>query len=244
MKVDLFIKTYKKDFKWLEYCFRSIKKFAKNYNELIIVVPLDEQEEFDLAAFDFPERTRVEFIKEEGNGYLWQQYIKMIAHTFSDADYIKYLDSDCIFTKEFDAHSLIYDGRPEILYRYYLDKDGKNQVDGASCWQEPTSKFLNQYIDKEFMCRHIFCYHRSTLENIEKWCIKTHNKTLKSYIMNSGSFSEFNTIGAWCHLYEQHNYNFVDTNNGWIYVEPQVHQFWSYSGLTEEEKNKIEIILN
>ena len=35
--VDIFIKTYHKDFIWLEYCIKSIKKFCKGFRDVVIV---------------------------------------------------------------------------------------------------------------------------------------------------------------------------------------------------------------
>lgn len=240
IKVDIFIKTYRNDFRWLIYCFKSINKFATNYNKVIVVMPEEDKDLFNSFGFDFPEKMKVFYVKEKGNPYLFQQIVKMSAHKYSKADYIKYLDSDCILNKPFDAHSLIYDGKPEILYRSYLDDFGKNQVDGAICWQLPTSKFLGQRVASEYMCRHIFCYHRTTLSSLEHWLKETRQTTLEEYILSQESFSEFNAIGAWSQIHEPEKYVFVDTNKGWTYVDPQVEQIWSYAKVDGDEGSKKE----
>ena len=37
--IDIFYKSYAKDFEWLYYSLRSIKKYLTGYNKIIIVIP-------------------------------------------------------------------------------------------------------------------------------------------------------------------------------------------------------------
>lgn len=230
MKVDLFVKTWSGDFQWLYYCLESVKKFATNYNELIIIVPEHEKQKFADMNYVLPERTQIFYVKEEGHGYLFQMYIKMQAHKYSNADYIKYLDSDCIFNKPFDAHSLIYDGKPEMLMTKYLDEAGNNKLGHGICWKAPTEETLRQKVDYEFMRRHIICYHRQTLVDFEEWFVHD----LKQWVAFRNfdqSFSEFNVLGAFAYIYQNDKYKFVDTDKDWIYVDQQVNQYFSHGGI-------------
>jgi hypothetical protein len=230
MTVDLFIKTWSGDFPWLYYCLASIRKFATNYNKVIIIVPEHEKQKFADQKYVLPERTEVFYVKEEGHGYLFQMYIKMQAHKYSSADYIKYLDSDCILNKPFDAHSLIYDGKPEVLMTKYYDEDGNNKLGHGICWKFPTEETLRQPVDYEFMRRHIICYHRQTLIDFEEWFIHD----LKEWVAFRNfdrSFSEFNVLGAFAYIHQNNMYKFVDTDKDWVYADQQVNQYFSHGGI-------------
>jgi glycosyltransferase involved in cell wall biosynthesis len=229
MKVDIFIKSYKNDFKWLKYSLQSLAKYVTGYNEIIIIIPEGERH---LINFPLPERTFVHTIEERGNGYLFQQYAKMIAHHYCSGDYVMYLDSDCIFHSPVNIEDLIKDGKPQILMTNYKELEG-------SPWQKPTAEFLGKVPEFEFMRRHCFIYHRQTLANLEKWF----KKDLKEYILSrpGGTFSEFNVIGFFAYLFERDRYNFIDTKD-WAYVPAIVNQYHSYTQFEEKEQEIIGLI--
>jgi glycosyltransferase involved in cell wall biosynthesis len=225
MPVDIFIKSYREDFKWLELCLKSIKKYVTGYNEIIILIP--EGDNFTPTT----ERTFVHKIKEEGNGYLFQQYCKMIAHNYSGADYIMYVDSDCIFHSPVNVKDLIVDGKPQILMTSY--KELGNLVP----WQKPTADFIGQVPEFEFMRRHCFIYHKKTLSNLLHWF----KGDLKKYVLSRTEFSEFNAIGFYAYLFERDKYNFIDTKD-WTYTPAIVNQYHSYTEY-EAKVNEIKKII-
>lgn len=236
MKCDIFYKSYAKDFKWLVYSLRSISKFVTGYNDLHIVVPEWDRIAFHSLVSNNAELFRMRGIKvhytlDYGNGYLYQQFIKMSAHKYCNADYILYADSDCIFDKPTDVRTLIKDGKPEILYTDY------SKVGDAICWKECTDKFMNEPQQYEFMRRLPLVYYRSTIETIYNLV-----PNLEQMIMDSGRFSEFNALGAWAFRHEPDKYSFINTDN-WTYSPPISRQFWSHSGLNGNDMIEINKIL-
>lgn len=229
MTIDIFYKSYSKDFKLLHYSLKSIAKFITGYNNIILLIPEKDKHEFDTR--DLPERTLIHYVNEYGNGYLFQQLCKMYAHKYSQADYILYADSDCIFDRPTDLQTLIYDGKPEILYTDY------SKVGDAICWQAPTERFIGEAQQFEFMRRLPLIYHRTTLESIDGLY---HN--LEQIIMNADRFSEFNAMGAYAYKHEDYKYKFTNTDN-WTYTDPISIQLWSHakkngSQLEQAEYNK------
>lgn len=227
--IDIFYKSYHKDFKWLYYSLKSIKKYVTGYNNIHIVIPVADINIFD--HHNLPDRTIVHYSADYGNGYLYQQFIKMSAHKYCDADFILYADSDCIFDKHTDLRTLVKGGKPEILYTDY------SKVGDALCWKECTDKWMNEPQQYEFMRRLPLVYHRSTIETIFNLV-----PDLERIIMTSGRWSEFNALGAWAFRHEQDKYNFVNTDN-WTYSPPISRQFWSHSGLTADDLHEINTIL-
>ena len=197
--IDIFYKSYSKDFKWLYYSLDSVKKFISGYRKIHIVIPSKEQNLFDrskLADLNY----ELHLVDEVGDGYLYQQFIKLTAFEYSDADFIYFVDSDCVFYKTTNLEDLLEDNKPEILYTDYKD------VGDAICWKQPTEKYLGVKVQYEFMRRLPFFYRRDTLIRVAQL-----NKHLQQYILSQDQFSEFNVLGQYQFLNEKDNYRFVNT---------------------------------
>lgn len=213
MTVDIFFKSYKKDFWLLHYSLLSITKNVTGYSNIIILIPEDEKHDFDTRIL--PERTLIHYVAEYGDGYLFQQWCKINAASYSNADFILFADSDCIFDHPIDLQTFL--PVPEILYTPY------EQLPDAIIWKKPTEKILGEPVLYEFMRRNTLIYHRSTLVNLNNW-----NNDLKGIIMHSQKFSEFNLMGAYAWTFERDKYNFVNTDD-WQYVPPKAIQVWSHA---------------
>jgi len=211
---DIFIKSYKPDFWLLTLSLETIKRNVTGYNKIILLIPEKDKHDFDTRSL--PERTEIYYVEEKIPGWLWQQVCKMNAHKYSNADYIMFSDSDCFFTYPVNIQDCIKDDKPEILYTSWQD------VGDAIVWREPTEKFLREPVEWETMRRNQQVYHRSTLENIEKF-----EPSRERIIMGSSKFSEFNTMSSFCQKFEQDKYTFTNTAE-WTYVEPLAIQVWSH----------------
>ena len=224
--VDIFYKSYRKDFKLLKYSLESIKKNVEGYNNIIILIPERDRELFDTR--DMPERTLIHYVDEYGNGYLFQQWCKVSAYNYSSSEYILFADSDCIFDHKINVNDYIIEGKPEILHTDY------SKVGDAICWREPTERFIKQPLQFEFMRRNCLIYHRTTLVALSKFDSKLEDK-----IMISNRFSEFNAIGAFAYVYENDKYRFTNTDE-WQYVRPLAIQLWSWCESGNDEVHKYE----
>lgn len=213
--IDIFIKSYHKDFQWLKYCLMSIKKNVTGYNNVILLIPEKGKDLFDTR--DLPERTLIHYVDEYGAGWLYQQWCKINAPAYSFAEFILFADSDCFFDHKIDLQDFV--PKPEILYTEW------DKVGDAICWKECTEKYIKT--PYEFMRRNCMIYHRQTLLNLVAYF-----PGLERRIMHSERFSEFNLMGSYAFQFEPENYNFVNTDN-WTYVEPKAVQFWSHA--TKEE---------
>lgn len=213
--IDIFYKSYSKDFKLLNYSLQSITKNVTGYNNIVILIPEKERHLFDTR--NLPERTLIHYVNEYGNGYLFQQVCKLKAFNYSSADYILFSDSDCIFDHPINLQDYISDGKPEILYTDW------SKVGDAKCWKQPTEIIMNEPVLWEFMRRNCLIYHRSTLVNISQW-----QPNLEHIIMGSNSFSEFNLMGAYAFKNEPDKYSFVNTDF-WEYTEPKGNQLWGWA---------------
>jgi len=231
--IDIFYKTYDKDFKWIYYSIESLKKFVTGYKKVVIVMPKKDYDLFDNSILNDLNH-EIFLVDEYGNGYLYQQWIKMSAYKYCQSDNILFVDSDCIFDKKINLIDLLKD-KIEVLYTDY------SKVGDAICWKEPTSKFIGKEVNYEFMRRNFLIFKRDTL-------IKIHNEypDLENYIMETDprfGFSEYNAIGAWIFFNDKENYKFINTDD--IKESNSIgRQFWSYSQLNDEDIENIKKILN
>ncbi len=153
--VDIFYKSYKKDFWLLQLSLKSLSKNVTGYNTIVLLIPEDEKEFFDTR--NMPERTLIHYVKYLAPGWLAQQAFKIKAHEYCYADYIMFADSDCIYTYPINLQDFIKDDKPEILYTDWV------KVGDGNVWREPTERILGEQVDWEFMRRNCLIYHRETL---------------------------------------------------------------------------------
>jgi hypothetical protein len=228
--ISIFIKSYRNDFPFLHYCLKSIEKFVTGYSEIVIAIPEWDMALFEEAMHGVDINVIVVPVNEYGDGYLYQQFAKMIAYDLCTQDYIIFVDSDCVFTGPVDI-SPSENYKPEILMTDYAD------VGDAICWKEPTERWIGCAVNYEYMRRIPITYRSSTLRTLHE-----SRPNLEQEIMSSGRFSEFNAMGIWAHLNEPDNYQFIDTAN-WEYKPHIARQFWSWGGIGSCV-NEIETILN
>lgn len=234
MTTEIFIKSYPADYEWLQFCLRSIQRFATGFRRVVVVVP-------DGAPCP-PTGTseKVLRVHEQGEGYLQQQNIKLHADCLSDAEFFLYLDSDVILTRPICPEDMIVQARrPRWLYTPYTSIDNG---DGQT-WKEPTAKLMMRPVPNEFMRRHPFCIPRWALIGFREWMWKAHGMSLERYIMSQPNreFSEFNAIGAW--LWFHHNdkieWQNTDEDIGTVYC----YQHFSYGGLNDDTRRNMELAL-
>lgn len=212
--IDIVIKSYHRDFKWLKFALQSIEKNVSGYNRIILIIPASDAALFN--GMKLPPKTDVRYVNEYGNGYLYQQWCKINACNYSNAAYLCFGDSDCIFTRPVNLQDYVKYGKPEILCTVW------EKVGDAIIWKEPTERIMREEVPYEFMRRNCLIYHRDTLVRLNEEFID-----LEDVIMKSERFSEFNLIGAYAYKHERYRYNFIDTDH-WEYTEPKAIQFWSH----------------
>jgi hypothetical protein len=230
--LDIFIKSYAKDFDFLKYCLKSIAKYVTGYRKICIAIP---DHDCQIYIQEFGENfeglpINVFYQKEYGSGYLYQQFVKMTAYKYTDAEYIMFVDSDCMFYASVDIAP-----RPEEkILRLFLPYGIEVYRDK---WKLPTEKWIGCAVANEYMCGHPFLYLRNTL-------VKLHasRPNLEREIMEADEFSEFNALGIWTHLNESDFYEFVNVQH-WQRPPALVIQFWSWGGI-DSVRSGMKALLN
>lgn len=229
MTVDIFIRTYKNDLEWLKYCLKSINKYVTGYRNIIISIPQNDKHLLD--SWNLTIEKVASWNPTTDNGYIDQQINKLLAYQTTDANYILFVDSDCIFKEPVNVQEHYFmDNIP------YLMKTRYELVGDAICWKETTESIIGKPLEYEYM-RRIPCLYRSeTLKDLDLYvnCIG---------LASRDRLSEFNLIGAYIDLFEKEKYRIIDTEKEPIPTDC-ARQMWSWGGLTNEVKQEICNYLN
>jgi hypothetical protein len=243
--VDIFIKTYYKDFVWLEYLLRSIKKFASGFRNIVIVSDDDghllpdifkEIINFTLVYVKVPETTR--YINH-GIGYIWQQCIKLNWYKYTNADSVIIFDSDEMLSCNTTPNSFKTNNKYNWFYRKWKD------AGGAIVHKESTDKFIGYDTEYESMCITGFYFTLDASQKLNTYLNKIYGSSDIFYIINKhdlSGLSEFNIYGNFIHKIQHPDYNYLyDTKNAFNH---SIVKSWSWGGLKDDDKTKRESILN
>lgn len=248
--VDIFIKTYHKDFIWLEYCLRSIKKFASGFRDVVIVsdddgnmIPANIAEIIPLKIHYVPLPSKTPTESDHGLGYSWQQYIKLSWYDYTDADAVLHIDSDRMFTNYVTPETFKLNGKYTWYYRDW-DKAG----DGI-CHKSHTDKILKVDTKFDAMITPTFIFIKSTSIALKNHLISAHSngdvsiKTIWDVIvlLNMKTLSEFNIFGSFLYHYDRSEYCKL-INDKTSNYQPIIGS-WSWGGLKEQDKERREKIL-
>ena len=172
------------------------------------------------------------------DGYMQQQSTKMLADTFTDADFICFMDSDCVFTEPVTPETFMTAGRVNWLYTPWHRIAEETQ----KVWREVMQRCIGEEPPAEFMRRHPQIIPRWALQEFRGFIAEKHGVSLGHYIsvQPGKAFSEYNCIGHYLWLHHREKINFINTEE---YLPPTVLlQKWSWGGLTPEIRAELDAI--
>lgn len=233
-ETSILIRTYKGDFDWLPYCLRSIKKFARGFDEIFVITP--EQDLPFLKQFSVNGEVLIG-VPERLPGYIAQQYDKLHADVHVDSPFVLHFDSDCVFTQPVTPESFFRDGKPMLLYTPY------SELGDAVPWKPIVEKALEFTVENEYMRRLPIVYPWAVYSQLRNYMGSLHQKDLFQYLGEQPhhAFSEFNVLGAFCHKFYADHLTFVNTQNE---VPPALaKQYWSWGRVSAITRANMEEIL-
>ena len=221
-KVSIFIRTYKRDIAWLDFCLQSIHQNLKGWDEIVVCVP--QGQEHHLRYLTTERKVTSPTFRED---YVGQQVSKLQAHHHLNGDYVFFVDADVIFLPGADVASFLKDDRPIIEKRLYtsLARAG----DAAVKWQKVVTDFFQEAPVWEYMRSHGTRLFR--VDSLQAFAARFPDLDRYARQVPKRRFSEFNLLGFFEYKYEAAKYCFMDTDR---YGERPAcsRQFWTVDGLT------------
>lgn len=228
---DIFYVTYRHDLEWFQWSLHTVKKNLTGYRKIVAVAP-----EIDRELFERIEGVEWHFIPDwPGKGYLWQQWVKIQAWKYTDAELICHIDSDVMVAAPLELTALMDGELPCWMWQYYSELP-KNVP-----WQPITEKATGLRIAKEYMRAFPFIIDRATHQEVEEFLVERHAQSLMYMISNSGGFSEFNAMGAIAEAHHPERYSWFNTGRGgsWPDSFKKVRQHWSHEDWQEAEQDLV-----
>jgi hypothetical protein len=221
--IDILVRTYFRDFRWLAHCLHSIENRVEGYRNVVIVMPpssLDRSRRGDI-----PDRGRVIVRRcdEYTDDYLGQQITKLNADAFTDADYVAIVDSDCVFCAPCSLSSLFFEaGRAVVSYRR---RSRRPVTDG---WRVCVEEFHGTSLPFDALTTPPWLYPTSLFGELRASALRRHRMPIDHWVLGR-SLDRVSEIGlltrqAW--LYRRGDFIWRDQSeaDGWPCVA-----FWSRS---------------
>ena len=220
MHTDIVIRSWYRDFSWLASCLQGIHKFAHGFRDVVIVVPEGSRPYLERSVL---KAWPVAVCPQVRDDYLGQQVTKLYADTYTDADYIVHLDSDCVLRRPCQPSDLLLNGRPEILLTPC------SQFARRAPWQRVTERFLQRPVHFDYMRRQPLVYPRWLYESLRAEATHLHGRELRDYILAQPpmAFSEFNALGAFAHAAHPQAFAWTETASV-AFDERFCRIFWSW----------------
>jgi hypothetical protein len=241
MSTDIFIRTYAKDARWLEYCLRSVEKYARKFRQTVVVYGSNDESVIGPICRAHPGLITKHDVPS-GNGYADQLTSKISCDLYTDADFFFHVDDDCVFTGETTPLTHTTDGKPDVWYDRY-DSKWLRDHHGVQVRKPATEAALGRpNIDVETTRRFPVLYPRWLYKAARDRIESVHGVSTKEYIFhNCGPFSEFNVLGALAYYEYPKNFALWSMDD-YCKKPPLMKQFWSHSGLTPAEEVELKQI--
>lgn len=244
---DILVRTWKGDGHWLIFLLRSIEKFVSrdSYRNIIITYDKSDAHFFNsyLTKFEItlPIKTIASMDSKgwkhgiNNGGYHAQIYSKLIAHTYSDADYFVHIDSDCIFnTYVNSSHFFDSNGRVYLKPAPYSDLAPNFHI-----WKNVSQNILMMPVEFETMTKMPLVYPSVLYPAVLNHISKVHkNQNVLSVLQQMPTITEFPVLGAYLMKFMPELWTPLPEDIGYF-----VTQSWSWGGFGPENVAYYECIL-
>jgi hypothetical protein len=180
-----------------------VHRFCRGFRHVVVVLPRSS-----LARWTWSGLTadRVLCCPDYRDDYLGQQVTKLYADTWSDADFVCHVDSDCVFQRPTAPADLAIDGRPYVLMAPYA------RLDPHIPWRPLTEQFLGTPVAFEFMRHPPYTFPRGIYPAVRQHCRERHAMSLDDYVLGRPprGFSEFNALAALAHRDHHTEFTWID----------------------------------
>jgi hypothetical protein len=231
--IDILIRTYFRDFRWLMLSLLSIANFVDGFRRIVIVMPASSFER--LRGHEIPRLTQATVLccPDYADDYLGQQVTKLNADEFSDASLIAHIDSDSVFRVSCSLPMLLVkDGRPVIRV---LWRSRRPPSDG---WRRCVADFHGEALPFDVLAPPPYVFSRDLYARLRRQCMMRHGVGLEEWCLSrrADRLSEFGLLvgEAWLHQRDDYCWTAADDETGW-----PCQWYWSRSPAAAKQRAAI-----
>lgn len=240
MNVTLMIVTYRKDFPYLEWCLKSISKFASGFHEVRLLLPTGhEWKGCDAGATPL----RITYYDEIAGKGMVQHELKIVEADLHcpGADLVAHIDSDTIFTDRVTPEFYMVGGLPRLNYEPFESITKRHPM--VHLWQEHTQRCLPFRVLHETMRAPMMMHWTDTYRLTRLAIQEATGKRAEDYILEQENsfpqgFCEFVTLGNVALHYLPEQYHPIDQSRepNPDFVDNRVQQFWSHGPIDKPQE--------
>jgi hypothetical protein len=246
MKTHIFIRSHAKDFPWLAYALRSIKKYCTGFTGVTVVIP---NEDYPQAMLQFQGHGMAFFsVYLPGPKRMLEAEVQLCnCETIvpPDTTHVLLTDSDCIFTRPTCPEDYTVGGKPVMIGHPFKDF---HPDAGQWNWFKAVKAELGFEPEYEFMTRHPALY-PVWLFPLFRNAVEHHTgQKFAEYVLSCRNeypqtFAELTGLGAFAHKYFADRFYtmyttdpetmLVNADSGRPAREDHLQQFWSWNKVTD-----------
>ena len=238
----IMIVACKRDIEFLQYCLRSIQKYARGFLGVWLVVPEAERREFHFAE-GMPGVTLVGFNERPGKGMLHHEVMICRAdEVCREASTILHIDADCMAWREFTPADYIVGGKCILVRERYdwLTTRNPNRLLWRTCVERATGITP----EWETMVRQGAVYPRALYPRVRQLVEAHTGQPFDEYVLSCEngwpqSYAEFPTLGAVAIRDMTRAFQFIDYDHALDGAECGVAPGTSYQFLYRPERDPI-----
>lgn len=199
MTVDIHIVSFPRDYPWLNYCLRSIRKFVTGYRQIHLTLPPDAprpQNITDIVVHADSPNVR--------HGYNRHQVAKLRACQHTDADFIMFIDSDHFCVKPTPVEHYFDGDKPQLWRRTFdsllhLPPEVTGITKAAFKWKAPVEHALGfscPWFTLEFLP---IVHHRGVLLECLAYMENLHGQSIEDYsnTLSNIGIGDFLVMGSY-----------------------------------------------
>lgn len=201
--MEIVIVTFVRDFSYLEYCLKSIDKFATGFEVVTILIPQKDLAQMLEPSFRWnikhPVRIKT-FDEWPGAGFLHHMFAVMTTDDWKTgkSGYCAHIDADCVFTEPVTPQDYMRDGKPMLRYEEFDSLCARHPAHME--WFNCTSQCLPFPVKYETMRAHPAVYHVDTYARARERIREKTGEEVDTYIRRQKNsypqtFCEFVTLG-------------------------------------------------
>lgn len=201
--MEIIIVTFARDFVYLEYCLKSIDKFASGFELVTILIPQNDMPMLMglFPRWDIKSTIRIKTMDEwPGAGFLHHEYMVMTTDQWrcGKSQFTCHIDSDCIFIEPVTPEYYLQDGKPILRYEEFDTLCARHPSHRQ--WEDCTAQCLPYDFLYETMRTHPEVYHIDTYARARERMREKTGEEVNTYIMRQKNsypqtFCEFVTLG-------------------------------------------------
>jgi hypothetical protein len=246
VKTEILIVSFKRDFAYAQWLFRSIAKFCKGFSAVRLLVPTQDYAQAEgmvhrlLRDKGMTDAQVQSYDEWPTAGFLHHMAQIMRADEWCPAaDFILHVDADCVFNQPVTPETYIKNGKPIMRFEYF-SKIGVRRPD-VGAWQAVTQAALPFLVTKETMRCHPGVFHGGLYPEARRQIeIKTKDNWLEYIKRQRGGhpagFCEFNVLGnVALHCFPE-KYEAVEQIGDRVQPDNCLQQFWSHGAIDQPQQ--------